>query len=103
MKNGLDKMESKYGTCNYEGTCYTLTQQAYMDGSIDRPVFRALAICDGDEADAEGWQPAYEIEWDLLDDFDLEEDDDLSWACDWEHADRVRRFGEYNVDLKRHA
>lgn len=82
---------------------YHLTQQAYLDGGYqtDESVYHAMAIRESDEPDEEGWQPAYEIEWSILEDFDPRHDDDEGCACDWTNPDGVREIGEYNVAQKR--
>jgi len=100
MKDKLEAMAIANGTCTYEGKRYILTQQAYQDVPEDEaPMYRASAICESDEPDAEGWQTAYEVEWDLREDYDPAQTDDESCACDWEHADRVRVIGEYNAEM----
>ena len=102
MKSKLEKMAIDNGACIYEGERYILTQQAYIDGPVDDPVYRAMAIRESDKPDEDGWQAAYEIEWDLLADY-VPEQSDESCACDWEHADRVRTVGEYSVEMSRFA
>ena len=98
----LEKMAIANGTCTYDGARYILTQQAYPDGPNDAPVYCAGAIREMDKPDEDGWQPAFEVEWDVLEDYDPALGDE-GCACDWNHADRVREIGEYNVEIGRFA
>lgn len=58
----------------FEGKEYTLTQEPYIDGTHEKPFYRANAV------DAEG--KLYEIRWDVKDNW--EEIEDESEMCDWD-------------------
>lgn len=91
----LEKMKNDNGYFQQDGKEYILTQQAYLDGTNDHPYYKAVAICTADKADDDAWQPAYEVRWELREDYntaDMGED----MACDWDNPDRVREIGEYN-------
>lgn len=82
-------------TITIEGRVYQLIDDAYLADNC----FEAMAICLQDTADAEGWQPAYEITWSIID--GMENAEDYSFMADWENPDNVRREGEYNVSAGR--
>lgn len=97
----LEKMKLANGYFEQDGKEYILTQPAYMDGTQDAPYYQAMAFCTADKADEDGWQPAYECRWQLLEDYDpecMEED----MACDWDEPDSVKERGEYNIAKKRY-
>lgn len=52
-----------------------LTQKPYIDGTLDNPCYRALAV-NIDDPNHE-----FEVVWDIVD----ENCDDESNACDWNH------------------
>ena len=74
-----------------EGRTYQIINDAYLADDC----FEAFAICTTDTADDDGYQPAYQIVWSILD--GMENAEDYSDMADWENPDNVRRSGEYNI------
>lgn len=69
-----------FGIVEFEGKEYTLTQDAYIDGSADEtPYYRAMA------EDAEGNE--YEVFWDVLENW--KEIEDEQEMCDWDNPAKV--------------
>lgn len=70
-------MDNKnFGELEYKGFILTLQQDPYLDGTFDKPVYRASAKCEHD--------CDYMVEWDVITDSDDESD-----CCDWDDF-RVR-------------
>lgn len=98
----LEKMKNENGYFELDGKEYILTQQAYLDGTNDHPYYQTMAICTADKADEDGWQPAYEVRWELREDYNAE-DMGEDMACDWDETESVREIGEYNITEERFA
>lgn len=98
----LEKMKNDNGYFQQDGKEYILTQQAYLAGLNDHPYYQAMAVCAADKEDEDGWQTAYEVRWELLEDYNAE-DMGEDMACDWDEPDSVQEIGEYNVAEKRFA
>ena len=65
-------MKNDYGTIEYKDKMLTITQQPYIEGPIDYPIYKALAIdIDGNE---------YEIIWPIVE-INCQDESDV---CDWE-------------------
>ena len=92
----IDEMKKKNGYFDRDGKKYVLTQQAYLDGIGDDVYFKATAICLQDTIDTDGWQPAYDVTWEVIDD-----DEDLQQNADWDNPAVVECVGEYNLTLGR--
>lgn len=71
----LRELERKYGSVEFEGKQYILTQDAYLHGTHDQPYYRAHAI------DATGNE--YYVLWSVVDGWD--QMDDASNHCDWQN------------------
>jgi len=69
-----------FGTVQWNGKTYYLTQQAYASGTWDNPIYKANAINVHDEE--------YEITWDCINSLSEDEHD----ACDWENPISVREL-----------
>jgi len=97
--NTIENLKRDNGNFVYEGREYILTQPAYLDynGAYCQPYYyHAMAICLADQSDSDGWQPAYSVEFELLDTYnpDIMEEDE---ACNWDEPDSVSRCGEYTL------
>ena len=92
----IDEMKKKNGYFDRDGKKYVLTQQAYLDGVGNNVYFKATAICLQDDIDGDGWQPAYDVTWEVIDD-----DEDLQQNADWDNPAVVECVGEYNLTLGR--
>lgn len=68
---------NQYGDINYNGRTIHLTQQAYLAGSNERPLYQANA------SDEDGNE--YLVTWMPYDNYqDLMRDGDESDCCDWD-------------------
>lgn len=85
----IEKLRKNYGAINYGGKTYALVQQAYIDGPVDAPFYRACAICPNDSVDDLGLYPVYFITWHPRQDWLDSDRDDEGWACDWDAPDDV--------------
>lgn len=85
---------------NYEGTSYTLIKDAFLTNHQFRAVYEAPAIKEEDAIDEDGWQKAYIVRWEILDDYNSECGDE-SLACDWDDPDEIIESGEYNASTGR--
>jgi len=96
--NTIENLKRDNGYIEFEGKEFILTQSTYLDydyitGSC---YYHAMAICPEDQPDSDGWQPAYSVQFELLDTYNpdtMEEE----YACDWNEPERVSRRGEYTL------
>lgn len=80
MRN-YQEYAKEFGTVNFEGKEYALTQDAYINGQTWEEVhFLAEAI------DQNG--NVYTVRWEVKDDF-TEEDEDHGFACNWDAPSSV--------------
>lgn len=98
IKNKI-KEDKKMKPIQFEGRNYELVREAYPSGANSEAIFVAEAICLEDTPDAEGWQPAYAFEWEIIPEY--ADNDDMSTMCNWDHPDRIREIGEYNREVDR--
>lgn len=86
VRNWIEKYveeNNNYGTVEFEGKQYTLTQQPYIDGKMDdRPYYKAIAV------DKNGNE--HEVVWDVVDNW--EEIEDESESCDWDEPESVEKI-----------
>jgi len=86
VRNWIEKYveeNNNYGTVEFEGKEYTLTQQPYIDGKTDdRPHYRAMAV------DKEGND--HEVTWNVVDYWEIIEDE--SESCDWDEPESVEKI-----------
>lgn len=91
----IKEMVMNNGKTTYNGVEYVLLQQAYTN---DGETYEATAIRPDELDKAEdGWIPAYQVTWNVLDSYDAEEQEE-DCACDWAHADEVVNTCEYNIE-----
>jgi hypothetical protein len=93
----ISEMKIANGSFEYEGKEFILTDQAYLDDNC----YKAIAICLEDTPE-DGWQTAYNVRWEILDDYypeGMQED----MACNWAEPEDVRETGEYNLEENRFA
>ncbi len=88
MKKSIEEFKKEFGTVDYKGVTYILTQQAYIDndGTDGKVIYYAAAITE-DMADNDGMfddgydgDEMYKVCWDCIDN----ECEDESDACDWD-------------------
>lgn len=89
-------MKENYGTTLYNNREYTLIQEAYAVGTQEDARYEALAICEEDQKDKEGYQTCYRIRFDILEGYEFSEPDEN--ACDWDEASNVEESGKCNVE-----
>lgn len=79
-------------TVNYEGTSYTLVEEAFLTNHQFRAVYEAPAIKFGEEPGELGMYELYTIRWEIKEGYDLNDynEEDL---CDWENPDEVIEAG----------
>lgn len=82
-------------TISYEGRNYTLIGDAILTNHQFRAVYEAKAVETNSTPDAEGWQTAYTVRWEISEDYNPEYQEEDS-ACDWDSPDTVEESGEYN-------
>lgn len=77
------ELKKRFGTVNFEGIEFVLTQNAYFWSACDNK-YSASAIRE-DEIDEDG-EPInkYIVFWDILDEYNSSLQDEGD-ACDWEH------------------
>lgn len=103
----IKELEENNGAFDYEGKHYVLLQQAYITGTGNADdnyaFYTATAICTEDHPDENGWQPCYDVAWDMSKEYIewCEEHNDWSDegdACDWEHpASVTTTYKEYSL------
>lgn len=95
-------MNRDYGTIEFEGKTYTLTQEPYINGTYDEEPFYLANAIDDEENE-------YEVEWEINDstrdayeeikrqrengetpNYSLVQDE--SDACDWDNPVEVRKI-----------
>lgn len=81
----------------YEGIDYRLIREAELTNHQMRAVYEAPAIREGEVADEDGWQPAFTIRWEIIN-----EECEPENACDWDCPDEVLESGEYNPETGRY-
>lgn len=91
----------------HDGKQYRLIEDAYYGGD-SALAYEAYAICLQDTPDEDGYQPEYQLYWDIKDeyiDYDLDTGrpfiasdapDDVSELVDWEHPTGVLDSGMWN-------
>jgi len=93
----FEKEKNTMPKVNYEGKTYTLIRgDACLTGTHENPYYEAYAICDTDTADEDGWQPGYTVKWEILEDYNPEEQEE-EYACDWDEPMDVLATCEYNA------
>lgn len=91
----IKEMEEKFGSVEFEGEKYILTQDAYLSGPVDNAAYFANAIKVGDEPNDGGFIPLYEVKWEII----YPDTEDEGDRCDWEHPVDVRYNGlDTNVE-----
>lgn len=80
----LIQLENKFGTTEFGGVKYWLTQDAYLTGQIEAPYYEAAAI---DKAGAR-----YMVYWDILPEIDINYIEDEHECCDWDNAADVKKI-----------
>lgn len=94
----IEDMIKKNGTVNYNGKTYVLTQQAYIDGSVDDPYYTAIAICPDEGVDEDGLYNAYQVTWWPTQEWLDGDREDEGDACDWDAADDIRQVCGYDLE-----
>lgn len=89
----IEMMSKEYGDIACNGKHYVLVQTAYIDGPVEAPVYRACAICSGDEQDEDGLYPVYDIEWEPTEEWLAGDMDDEGDACDWDDPSEITKTG----------
>jgi len=101
--NTIEKLRNDNGYFEFERSEYILTQPAYLDYDyITGSCYRAMVICLEDQPDSDGWQPAYSVQFEILDTYDPDIMEENS-ACDWDEPEKISRCGEYNLIGGRHC
>lgn len=91
----IKEMEEKFGSVEFEGEKYILTQDAYLYGPVDNAAYFANAIKVGDDPNDGGFIPLYEVKWEII----YPDTEDEGDRCDWEHPVDVRYNGlDTNVE-----
>jgi len=67
-------------TINHNNTQITLTQEAYLAGTNERP------ICQANAADADGNE--YQVNWAVNKDY-MDQGGELDSACDWDNPTSI--------------
>lgn len=94
----IEEMKIRNGYFVKDGKTYVLLQQAYLSTRYNEPAYEATAIVAEDHADEEGWQPAYQAYWEVIDD-----DEDESNNADWDNPVEVEETCSYNANEGRIA
>ncbi len=89
----IEEMKTRNGYFDKDGKTYVLLQQAYLSTWYNEPVYEATAIAETDQADEDGWKPAYQVYWEITDN-----DEDESNNADWDNPIDVTEVCEYNVN-----
>ena len=88
----IETLKEEFGSVEYEGNVYVLTQDAYLEynANYDWTFYTALALR-ADEYGPDFDDPAYMVEWDIIRP-DAEDEGD---ACDWDTPCAVKYVGTY--------
>lgn len=88
----------KYGCVKYDGKSYILVENVILDYDCIRGnYYTARAINMNEEPDEDDYVYCYEIRWEILNDFDSNNDEDEGNACDWNTPVGADDIGDYNI------
>lgn len=95
----IEKLRKEHGGITVHGKNYVLVENAYIDGPVCAPIYKAMAICPEDKPDELGCMQIYDIEWEPKAEWLASDSEDEGWACDWDNPSDVSESKGYVYDL----
>lgn len=104
--NIMEDMAVNNGEITVKGKRYIFTGPVYIDCMhSEYPFFQVNAISPEDNENETGYRPAYNIRWNVLEEFvnrtdnvyTINTDVENDTLCDWKKPDEINCNAEYNV------